>query len=91
MSPAAKTLATAANVIMLSPCLLVGLVTGAFLTGPVASAGQPRVAANGWAAPLPAGAYRYSSGYGPRWGGFHHGQDLAASTGTRSSPSPPAS
>jgi murein DD-endopeptidase MepM/ murein hydrolase activator NlpD len=36
----------------------------------------------GWVLPLPAGSYRLSSPYGPRWGGFHAGQDFAAATGT---------
>ena len=36
----------------------------------------------GWVLPLPAGSYRLSSPYGPRWGGFHYGQDFAAATGT---------
>jgi murein DD-endopeptidase MepM/ murein hydrolase activator NlpD len=35
-----------------------------------------------WVAPLPAGSYRLSSPYGPRWGAFHFGQDFAAPTGT---------
>lgn len=32
--------------------------------------------------PMPAGAYSLSSGYGPRWGAFHAGLDLAAPLGT---------
>jgi murein DD-endopeptidase MepM/ murein hydrolase activator NlpD len=36
----------------------------------------------GWVLPLPPGSYRLSSPYGPRWGGFHYGQDFAAPTGT---------
>src|SRR6516162_7085603 len=32
--------------------------------------------------PLPAGTYSWTSGYGPRGGGFHHGVDLGAPSGT---------
>jgi len=38
--------------------------------------------AGGWVLPLPAGSYGLSSPFGPRWGGFHYGQDLMAPTGT---------
>jgi murein DD-endopeptidase MepM/ murein hydrolase activator NlpD len=37
---------------------------------------------DGWVLPLPAGSYSLSSSSGPRWGGHHDGQDLAAPTGT---------
>jgi len=36
----------------------------------------------GWRLPVPAGAYTLSSGFGPRWGTFHYGQDFAAPAGT---------
>ena len=36
----------------------------------------------GWVLPLLPGSFRLSSPYGPRWGGFHYGQDFAAATGT---------
>lgn len=38
------------------------------------------VAARFW--PLKQGTYTLSSGYGPRWGGLHAGQDFAAKDGT---------
>ncbi len=34
----------------------------------------------GWAHPVPGGSF--TSSYGPRWGGFHNGIDLAAPSGT---------
>jgi len=33
-------------------------------------------------APMADGSYRLSSGFGPRWGGFHQGTDFAAASGT---------
>ena len=35
-----------------------------------------------WVNPLPPGTYTLTSPFGPRWGGFHDGQDFAAATGT---------
>ena len=39
-------------------------------------------AAGPWVLPLPAHSYTLTSPFGPRWGGFHYGQDMAAPTGT---------
>jgi murein DD-endopeptidase MepM/ murein hydrolase activator NlpD len=47
-----------------------------------ADLGLPGDCASGWVLPVPAGSYRIASGYGPRWGTFHYGLDLAAPTGT---------
>src|SRR5262245_26396748 len=46
-----------------------------------AATGRPDACA-GWVLPLPAGSYQITSGYGPRWGTFHYGVDLAAPPGT---------
>jgi murein DD-endopeptidase MepM/ murein hydrolase activator NlpD len=35
-----------------------------------------------WVNPLPPGSYTLTSPFGPRWDGFHYGQDFAAPTGT---------
>jgi murein DD-endopeptidase MepM/ murein hydrolase activator NlpD len=35
-----------------------------------------------WISPLPPGGYRVSSCFGPRWGSFHYGLDMAAPAGT---------
>jgi murein DD-endopeptidase MepM/ murein hydrolase activator NlpD len=40
------------------------------------------VSATGWSLPLDPGTYTLTSGYGPRWGTFHAGLDLAAPSGT---------
>ena len=50
-------------------------------TTPKASRSTTRTSSTGWLRPIAGGSC--SSGFGPRWGGFHDGIDLAAPQGTR--------
>jgi len=47
-----------------------------------AGAAAAPMGSGGWTLPLHKGSYSLSSPFGPRWGGFHYGQDMPAPTGT---------